>query len=204
MWCSGTWSIFDLYRSSIRKKGLVAGRKYLHLCISLWLHRLFIGNSSIDSTSERKLTWVLGKYHYANSKVRWISGSLSGKSSASAKSNFHHLSVWRTDIGLSGGMAAILVSWNGDVQQKLGIAAAVFLILLDPVVVYCGASMTTKWMYRFSPVNWSSIENWTIVGQTQPVSMTYAYGMYAIMIGIGMFWTRWRCIKEDIRVDERL
>ena len=47
---------FDLYRSSIRKKGLVAGRKYLHLCISLWLHRLFIGNSSIDSTSERKLT----------------------------------------------------------------------------------------------------------------------------------------------------
>ena len=89
-------------------------------------------------------------------------------------------------------------------SNTLGIAAAVFLILLDPVVVYCGASMTTKWMYRFSPVNWSSIENWTIVGQTQPVSMTYAYGMYAIMIGIGMFWTRWRCIKEDIRVDERL
>ena len=42
-----------------------------------------------------------------------------GKSSASAKSNFHHLSVWRTDIGLSGGMAAILVSWNGDVQHQL-------------------------------------------------------------------------------------
>lgn len=47
-------------------------------------------------------------------------------------------------------MAAILVSWNGDVQQKLGIAAAVFLILLDPVVVYCGASMTTKWCTVFT------------------------------------------------------
>ena len=34
-------------------------------------------------------------------------------------------------------------------SNTLGIAAAVFLILLDPVVVYCGASMTTKWMYRF-------------------------------------------------------
>lgn len=38
------------------RKGWWLGEKYLHLCISLWLHRLFIGNSSIDSTSERKLT----------------------------------------------------------------------------------------------------------------------------------------------------
>lgn len=89
-------------------------------------------------------------------------------------------------------------------NNTLGIAAVVFLILLDPVVAYCGAYMSTKWMYQFSPVNWSSIENWTIVGQTQPISMTYVYGMYAFLIGIGIFWTRWRSIREDIRVDERL
>lgn len=89
-------------------------------------------------------------------------------------------------------------------NNTLGVAVAVFLILLDPVVAYCGEFMSTKWMYRFSPVNWSSIENWTIVGQTQPISMTYAYGMYAAMIGIGILWTRWKSIKEDIQVNETL
>lgn len=189
----------------------MAGRKYLHLCISLWLHRLFIGNSSIDSTSERKLhefwgstiTQILKSDEY---QVLYLGNLVLPRRVISiiypyGAQILGFLAVWLQFWFL--GMVMYSINFCCK-SNTLGIAAAVFLILLDPVVVYCGASMTTKWMYRFSPVNWSSIENWTIVGQTQPVSMTYAYGMYAIMIGIGMFWTRWRCIKEDIRVDERL
>lgn len=89
-------------------------------------------------------------------------------------------------------------------SNTLGIAAAVFLILLDPVVAYCGAYMQTKWMYMFSPVSWSSIENWTIVGQTQPISMIYDYVMYSLMILACIFWTRWKSIRDEIRIDESL
>lgn len=62
-----------------------------------------------------------------------------------------------------------------------GVAAAAFVVMLDPVVCYFGIG-NYKWMYRYSPISWSSIEHWTIFGSNHALSMGYAFGGYLILI----------------------
>lgn len=63
-------------------------------------------------------------------------------------------------------------------SRAMGIVAAVFLVMLDPVIRYLGYGMSYQWLYLWSPISWSSIESWTILGYGHPIDMHYAYGMY--------------------------
>ena len=48
------------------------------------------------------------------------------------------------------------------------VAAA--LVLLDPVIRWIAYTPSRFWLYYISPVSWSSIENWTVVGSTHPLN----------------------------------
>lgn len=63
-------------------------------------------------------------------------------------------------------------------QRVWGVGLAVLLVMWDPVVRYWGTGARNRWLYLVSPVSWSSIESWTILGYGHPISMGYAYGMY--------------------------
>ena len=43
-------------------------------------------------------------------------------------------------------------------------------MLLDPVIRWIAYTPSRFWLYYISPVSWSSIENWTIVGSTHPLN----------------------------------
>lgn len=67
-------------------------------------------------------------------------------------------------------------------KKAIGIGLSVLFVMLDPVISYFAFSEQQKWMYLFSPINWSSLELWTIVGSGKPLSAQYAYGMYLLLI----------------------
>ncbi len=72
-------------------------------------------------------------------------------------------------------------------KKSIGITAAVIMIMADPIVTYLARGVRSLYyLYRFSPINWSSIDNWTILGFNRPISMQYAVEMYLILIVIQM------------------
>lgn len=74
-------------------------------------------------------------------------------------------------------------------RNGAGVAAAVFIVMVDPIVYYWGIG-THTWLYRISPISWSSIEQWDIVGSREPIPMAYAFAGYLILIavlGAGIF-----------------
>lgn len=69
-------------------------------------------------------------------------------------------------------------------KSGAGVAAGVFAVMLDPVVRYWGVGRTNWWMYRCSPISWSSIENWTILGSNHPLPMWYVFCGYLVLIAV--------------------
>ncbi len=49
----------------------------------------------------------------------------------------------------------------------LGCMVASFFVLLDPVVRWI--SFKAQWLYYVSPVSWSSIEHWKLLGIDRPL-----------------------------------
>ncbi len=67
-------------------------------------------------------------------------------------------------------------------KNGVGVSFAVFIVMIDPIVRYWGVGVENQWLYRCSPISWSSIENWTIVGSDHPISMEYACCGYLLLI----------------------
>ena len=53
-------------------------------------------------------------------------------------------------------------------KYRLGSIVASFFVLLDPVVRWI--VLQAYWMYYVSPVSWSSIEHWKILGMERPLN----------------------------------
>lgn len=69
-------------------------------------------------------------------------------------------------------------------KKTIGMIAAALVIMTDPVVRYFGFSKKYQFLYLFSPISWSSIENWTILGYGHPISPVYTLGMYVALIAV--------------------
>ena len=77
------------------------------------------------------------------------------------------ITVWLNLIFLS----LLIYFVNGCNEKiKLGSMVAAALVLLDPVIRWIAYTPSRFWLYYISPVSWSSIENWTIVGSTHPLN----------------------------------
>ena len=53
-------------------------------------------------------------------------------------------------------------------KYRLGSIVASFFVLLDPVIRWI--VLRSYWMYYVSPVSWSSIEHWKILGMERPLN----------------------------------
>lgn len=77
------------------------------------------------------------------------------------------ITVWLNLIFLS----LLIYFVNGCNEKiKLGSMVAAALVLLDPVIRWIAYTPSRFWLYYISPVSWSSIENWTIVGSRHPLN----------------------------------
>lgn len=52
----------------------------------------------------------------------------------------------------------------------LGSLAAAFFVLLDPIVRWLAFARSRYWWYYASPVSWSSIEHWDMLGVNRPLN----------------------------------
>lgn len=68
--------------------------------------------------------------------------------------------------------------------KTIGISVAVFLVMLDPVIHYFAFTERQLWMYRFSPVSWSSIELWDIVGGIKPLCAAFVFAAQLLLIAL--------------------
>ena len=70
-------------------------------------------------------------------------------------------------------------------KSSIGTAAAVLMVMLDPIVEYWGSSGAFfHWLYRISPVTWSSIEHWKIVGSAEPLSPAFVFRGYLLLTAL--------------------
>ena len=66
-------------------------------------------------------------------------------------------------------------------MKATGTGAAVTLVMIDPVIHYFAFSEQQKWFYLFSPVSWSSIELWDIVGSGKPLNAGYVFAATVLL-----------------------
>lgn len=66
-------------------------------------------------------------------------------------------------------------------KRWLGVAVAVFIILVDPVL-YAQTSLNTRWYLLFSPVNWCSMENLSFLSGSGNLTVGYVIGMGIILL----------------------
>lgn len=64
----------------------------------------------------------------------------------------------------------------------LGCGAAAFFILLDPVVNWLAWIRSRYWWYYLSPVSWSSLQHWDIVGVSQPLKGARVMAINAVLV----------------------
>lgn len=83
-------------------------------------------------------------------------------------------------FSMIGHLICFLNLWTSTKAAGTGIAVTV--IMLDPVVHYFAFSEQQKWVYRFSPVSWSSIELWDVVGSGKPLNAGSVYLSTIILI----------------------
>lgn len=84
-------------------------------------------------------------------------------------------------------------------KKTIGISAAVFFIMLDPVAVYFTNFKQYGLLY-VSPINWSSLENINTVSGYPHLSGEYMFVMYIILIGVESLLSYICSIKMDIEV----
>ena len=84
-------------------------------------------------------------------------------------------------------------------KKTIGISAAVFLIMLDPVTVYF--TMYKKYgLFYVSPINWSSLENINTVSGYSHLSGSYMFAMYIVLIVAESLLSYICSIEMDIEV----
>ena len=84
-------------------------------------------------------------------------------------------------------------------KKTIGISAAVFFIMLDPVAVYFTNFKQYGLLY-VSPINWSSLENINTVSGYPHLSGEYMFIMYIILIGVESLLSYICSIKMDIEI----
>ncbi|MCJ7840775.1 hypothetical protein MUB24_07620 [Lederbergia sp. NSJ-179] len=106
----------------------------------------------------------------------FISGSITHYFSPLQAIWFSFLLSWLAGVFL--GLLIYVVNSLSN-TRILGVLAASFFLVLDATII------GRDYLYRFSPVSWSSIERIDIEGTTQMPSITYVYIGFAVLI-IGM------------------
>lgn len=91
---------------------------------------------------------------------------------------------------------AVSLSTN---KRILGLAVMVFFVLLDPIVKWIGIG-DKRWIFRLSPISWSSIPNWKMVNSQAPMEVPYIFGAYAVIIIACMIVIALACKKKQIDV----
>lgn len=69
-------------------------------------------------------------------------------------------------------------------RLMLGCGAAAFLILLDPVVHWLAWVRSRYWWYYFSPVSWSSLQHWDILGVQQPLKGNRVVAINIVLVTV--------------------
>ncbi len=84
-------------------------------------------------------------------------------------------------------------------KKTIGISAAVFFIMLDPVAVYF--TIFKKYgLFYVSPINWSSLENINTVSGYPYLSGGYMFVMYIVLIVAESLMSYICSIKMDIEI----
>lgn len=107
------------------------------------------------------------------------------------------LSGWISMVFLGHLAYAVSLSTN---KKILGLLAMIFFVLLDPVVKWLGFGMDNQWMFRFSPISWSSIANWKMVNSQAPMEIPYIVGVYTALIIGCMIIIAWASKRKQIEV----
>ena len=81
-------------------------------------------------------------------------------------------------------------------KYRLGSIVASFFVLLDPVVRWI--VLQAYWMYYVSPVSWSSIEHWKILGMERPLNQNIIIPANVI-ICIVLFYDKYNHIDCFLR-----
>ena len=84
-------------------------------------------------------------------------------------------------------------------KKTIGISAAVFFIMLDPVAVYF-TNLKQYGLLYVSPINWSSLENINTVSGYPHLSGEYMFITYIILIGVESLLSYICSIKMDIEI----
>ena len=89
-------------------------------------------------------------------------------------------------------------------RTMLGCGAAAFFILLDPVVRWLAYYRERYWWYYVSPVSWTSLEHWDILGLSYPLHGNTVILMSVILI-ILLAWTNGVIIRyREVSIQESM
>lgn len=86
-------------------------------------------------------------------------------------------------------------------QKVYGIGAMVFLVMMDPIVNWLAFGPTRIWWYRVSPVTWSSMRHWKMVGLDSPLETGYVFIMYGILIVVMTVFVAMGSRKKQVDVN---
>ena len=82
-------------------------------------------------------------------------------------------------------------------NSRLGIAAAFFIVLLDPVVNYNMGSYT-YWLAAFSPVSWCSVDRLDLLREEYFLSPLFTACAYTSLIAVLVFLIRRVSIRSEV------
>ena len=83
-------------------------------------------------------------------------------------------------------------------NSRVGIAAAIFVTMLDPVINFA-ITNDTYWLAAFSPVSWCSVDRLNFLREEYFLSQKFTFTAYSLLIVTMLFFIR--CVSGRCEVD---
>ena len=140
-----------------------------------------------DDYSSDQLSYMLPHYDIPELVIRYL---------YPAGTQFYlFLTCWASFTVL--GLTMYLFSLLGK-NSRVGIAAAIFVTMLDPVINFA-ITNDTYWLAAFSPVSWCSVDRLNFLREEYFLSQKFTFTAYSLLIVTMLFFIR--CVSGRCEVD---